>query len=84
VIIEENSIAGDIQDTNGVQSVTYFTVMHLACHRKAVDYALRASRKEHEETGVRRSGDEVEWECATKNNVARCNNFLPIRPYKSP
>lgn len=57
--------------------------MHLACHKKAVEYAIKVSRKEQDETGVRRSGEEVEWECAQKNNVAKCNNFFPIKPMKN-
>lgn len=59
--------------------MTYFTVIHLDCHEKGVANAIEAQRKETEDNVIRRSNDEVEWEFATKNNIAKCNNFFPIR-----
>ncbi|KAM3129132.1 hypothetical protein pb186bvf_018768 [Paramecium bursaria] len=65
-----------VQEVMGIQSVTYFTIIHIKCHKKTVECAIRQHTREHEDQ--QRSNEDVEWEQAVKNNMAKCNNIFPI------
>ncbi|CAD8058639.1 unnamed protein product [Paramecium sonneborni] len=62
------------QETYGLQSVTYFTVIHSSCQKASVDCAIKSQKDEQP-----KSHDEIYWECAIKNNGCKCNNFLPLK-----
>ncbi|CAK82195.1 unnamed protein product (macronuclear) [Paramecium tetraurelia] len=62
------------QETYGLQSVTYFTVIHSSCQKASVDCAIKSQKDEQP-----KSHDEIFWDCAIKNNGCKCNNFLPLK-----